>query len=212
MTPPISAQTSPDFTLFPKLPPELRLKIWRLSIPQEQRVVILELYTYCGTPIIKDGRQQSLYGYETKPTEPVAAILHVSQESRAEALKTYTLTWGVHREYPIYVDYSKDILLFDHHRGGRKDLYGSHILNCPNALKELDFFHRKLRHLVISDDAWILVQSLCDLKELVNLKLLIIPLLTFGRDPSNRERRQDQASGTLESCFYHQVHARLEAV
>jgi hypothetical protein len=171
MTPLISHQTGLEFTLFPKLLLELRLKIWGLSIPQEQKVVISELFAYYSTPIIKDGRRQSLYGYETKPTEPVPAILHVSQESRAEALKTYTLTWGVHREYPIYVDYSKDILLFDHHPGGRKNLYSSHILNCPNALKELDFFHRKLRHLIISDDGWILVQSLCDLKGLVNLRV-----------------------------------------
>jgi hypothetical protein len=63
-------------------------------------------------------------------------------------------------------------------------LYGSHKLNCPNALKELDFFYRKLRHLIISGDGWIPVQSLCDLKEIVNLKLLIISPLAFGRDPS----------------------------
>jgi hypothetical protein len=180
---PISSNTTPTFT-FPRLPPELRMKIWRLSIPREQRVVISEIYTYCGTPIIKDGTQQSLYGYVTKPTDSVPGILQASRESRAESLKTYTLTWGVHREHPIYVNYSNDIFLFDPNRGGRKNVYSSHSLNCPNALQELDFFHRKLRHLIISDEGDILVQSLCDFKEFVNLKLLIIPPLSFGRDPS----------------------------
>jgi hypothetical protein len=74
-TPLIFAQTSPTFTLFPKLPPELRLKIWRLSIPQEQKVVISEIYTYCGTSVIKGGRQQSLYGYVTKLTGLAPGIL-----------------------------------------------------------------------------------------------------------------------------------------
>jgi hypothetical protein len=128
----------PDLSWFypiPEITTRAEAEDWRLSIPQEQRVVILELYTYCGTPIIKDGRQQSLYGYVTRPTDLVPGILQVPQESRAEGLKTYTLTWGVHREHPIYVNYSNDILLFDHNRGSRKDLYCSHKLNCPNALK-----------------------------------------------------------------------------
>jgi hypothetical protein len=38
--------------------------------------------------------------------------------------------------------------------------------------------------LIISGDGWIPVQSLCNLKAFVNLRLLIISPLTFGRDPS----------------------------
>lgn len=68
-----------SFPLFPLLPPELRLQIWRL-IPQS-RVITL---SYLPSPYAND----DAYTYHTPNTRP-PRLLHICRESRAEAEKIY---------------------------------------------------------------------------------------------------------------------------
>ncbi|GAB1316597.1 hypothetical protein MFIFM68171_06807 [Madurella fahalii] len=68
-----------SFPLFPLLPPELRLQIWRL-VPQS-RVITL---SYLPSPYAND----DTYTYHTPNTRP-PRLLHICRESRAEGQKIY---------------------------------------------------------------------------------------------------------------------------
>jgi hypothetical protein len=89
-----------SFILFPQLPVELRLKIWKLSLPGP-RVVLLKQDSFPPTKSFRS------------PAEiPVA--LAVCRESRQEALIFYEFAFGVH-EFPgeICFDFSIDSILLD---------------------------------------------------------------------------------------------------
>ncbi|CZR51040.1 uncharacterized protein PAC_00915 [Phialocephala subalpina] len=100
-----------SFTLFPELPSELRLKIWKLANP--------------GPRILGVGhRMQYREGYgriipttmDWRTSDPVPTLLHVCHDSRTEALKVYQpsfATFGTPRhEGKNYIDFSRDILYF----------------------------------------------------------------------------------------------------
>jgi hypothetical protein len=88
------------FVLFPQLPVELRLKIWRLSLPGP-RVVLLKQDSFPPTKSF------------SSPAEiPVA--LAVCRESRQEALIFYEFAFGVHSlPGEICFDFSIDSILLD---------------------------------------------------------------------------------------------------
>jgi hypothetical protein len=104
MTPP-SALT--DFQLFPELPAELRIKIWRiaLSTPREVEIKCEKL------PRSHEERNAAWFA----STTPIPVLLHVCQESRFEALSTYTKAFRT-CDSPryTYVSFERDtIKLFD---------------------------------------------------------------------------------------------------
>jgi hypothetical protein len=86
------------FTHFPKLATELRHKIWKMALPGP-RVVAVK------------------YSKATKlPFSParIPAILQVNRESRDEALKSYTLAFGLDgADGKIFFNFSTDILVYD---------------------------------------------------------------------------------------------------
>lgn len=88
------------FELFPRLPQELRLQIWELSL--SPRVVNL----------IYDEKYDKYFSFNSKPP----AILHASRESRAVGLKvdTLKLAFGTDSHEPsIYFDFARDTLFLD---------------------------------------------------------------------------------------------------
>lgn len=88
----------PDFTLFPELPIELRLKIWEHAFPA--RVVNL----------IYDQYHDRFHSYNSS----IPTLLHIHHETREMGLKIYQLCFGTESfEARIYFDFSRDILLFD---------------------------------------------------------------------------------------------------
>jgi hypothetical protein len=112
------ASTGPlqSFTLFPELPFELRLKIWSFIAPGPRVVGI----NYRNQRAKRRGISVTFYHNRagwTSP-DPVPIILHISQESRTEGLKSLKTTFGSHW-FPgeVYFDFEKDTLHFANGKG-----------------------------------------------------------------------------------------------
>lgn len=107
------------FIGFSDLPREIRDMIWML-VDTEPRVVCVKkacleeksLYMkqlslqLDGKPDIKKIKKQK----EISSQSPFLVILHVNTESRQTGKETYMI---VRRDTPVYIDLSRDILLFD---------------------------------------------------------------------------------------------------
>ncbi|TAQ86192.1 hypothetical protein B7494_g5482 [Chlorociboria aeruginascens] len=98
-----------EFTLFSKLPVELRHKIWKEALPASPRVVkVLKLH---GSQYMvgKDGK--GVFKCKLKVACTIPVVLHVCQESRREALRVYTLAFSKNLDgRPVYFDFSRDEL------------------------------------------------------------------------------------------------------
>jgi hypothetical protein len=77
-----------SFTVFPKLPPELRLKIWRIA-SFYPRIFNFD-YTHSSLTIKERSR---LYYDFMGRLRKVPPVLQVNRESRTEALIHYTYHW-----------------------------------------------------------------------------------------------------------------------
>jgi hypothetical protein len=92
VTKPVPAEVEEltSFTVFPKLPIEIRLKIWKGASHFQRN---LEIFSH---PIshytIVSGAASHAFKLQTSLPPP--AILHVNSESRMEALQHYTLAFG----------------------------------------------------------------------------------------------------------------------
>jgi len=84
-------EQAPDlkFTLFPKLPAELQLKIWKMAIhvPHIVKIAYSEGFKD-GIPLLNDRESRVAINSVASQTGP-PAILHVCHASRTEALKVY---------------------------------------------------------------------------------------------------------------------------
>jgi hypothetical protein len=104
------------FMYFPKLPAELRLKIWKLALPgtriitlKEYQVEIphIELYGYT------DGA--TIYQLRVRAIASMPVLLYTSRESRGLALEFYTLSLeSVLHGRPVYINYQRDALYVEH--------------------------------------------------------------------------------------------------
>ena len=89
-----------EFSRFGRLPAELRIDIWELTIPRQQRIVNL----------IYDAGQDRYFSFNST----VPTLLHVCSESRQIGLKEYKLCFGT-KSHPASIPFchSRDILLLD---------------------------------------------------------------------------------------------------
>jgi hypothetical protein len=78
------------FTLFPKLPIELRLMIWQAAFPRVQPFNLNVLDNYRESSHWLDGKMH-IKEWNTQHNTPLPITLQVSQESRVETLKHYTI-------------------------------------------------------------------------------------------------------------------------
>jgi hypothetical protein len=83
-----ASEKSKTFTCFPKVPVELRLKIWGYASSVNRNVDIW--VRSLDTKLIKP-YERPLYFYTSLPPP---AVLHVNSESRSESLKYYDLDFG----------------------------------------------------------------------------------------------------------------------
>ncbi|KAH6655252.1 hypothetical protein BKA67DRAFT_560009 [Truncatella angustata] len=109
-----TTQSSPSFTRFGDLPPELRIKIWQTAMPEARTVVVNSPLSHKETSpqSLENALLQQNDDAEawTSHTE-IPALLHVNAEARHEALIHYQLSFGVGQHSPrIYIDFSKDTL------------------------------------------------------------------------------------------------------
>jgi hypothetical protein len=95
------------FTLFPKLPAELRLRVWKYSLPGPQYIEVqMSLSSFIQYP------QWKFVSQDKAP-----AAFFVCHESRAEATKNYKLLRGTQSGTPaIYCDAAIDVLVFRNYR------------------------------------------------------------------------------------------------
>jgi 2EXR family len=72
----------PTFVLFPKLPAELRIEIWRLSTP-DNRIVGIKNSGWAidppGSIIDEDGRSTGRWCLQTSSTDTIPTILHTNR-------------------------------------------------------------------------------------------------------------------------------------
>jgi hypothetical protein len=183
------------FTLFPKLPTELRLKIWKLSAQQVRVVKWVYGISRRTTFINKAGVPQDKYYFKNLSTDALPSILHATRESRGEALRTYTLCLESHFRNPIHFNYERDIFVFEHGHGPFKLTRLGPTL--PNHADLLASFQRNLRYLVVAGRHSLGRLELHNLRDFRNLKLLVLPhtrSASFATTELNtyppRERRQ----------------------
>lgn len=89
-----------EFNRFPKLPPELRLKIWAYALP-DPRIMTIESVP----PRTKD--------YLISCKDRIPSTLLVNRESREAALKRYSLCFLTFENVygpPVYFDFGRDIV------------------------------------------------------------------------------------------------------
>ncbi|CZR50514.1 uncharacterized protein PAC_00387 [Phialocephala subalpina] len=103
--PPAPPRTLTSFTIFSKLPSEIRFQIWNLRLLLDANDSMKNIIV----PIEWDSRQRSFMSDRKPP-----ALLHTCKESRAEAQKIYQLRFASSPEFArIYFSYEHDILLIN---------------------------------------------------------------------------------------------------
>ncbi|KAK7751266.1 hypothetical protein SLS62_006811 [Diatrype stigma] len=111
-----------SFTKFKELPPELRIKIWQQAMPGPRIIIVESPFTKTWNQMSRS-LEDSLSRASTKDIleatwrtrTKTPTLLHVSAESRHEALKRYQPSLGVGTAQPrIYIDFRRDTPFFGH--------------------------------------------------------------------------------------------------
>jgi hypothetical protein len=117
-----SAQvTNFQFTLFPKLPAEIRLMIWKLALPGPRVVSVTQTKRVTQTKKAKSMIQsldkrgfRLTYGYGRDCGHIPTILLHICQESRSLALRRFKPFLGSPwDDIPIHFDFKADTLIID---------------------------------------------------------------------------------------------------
>lgn len=124
--------TEPTFTLFPTLPPELRLKIWKYALPGP-RVVRLSLMEHSNSSHRRGHEKYAIHATSTIPS-----IIQTNVEGREAALKVYELAFPTQLLHPVYFDFNQDTIHLD-----ANTLIAFSQKGLPDIVE-------KLRHLMIS--------------------------------------------------------------
>jgi hypothetical protein len=161
------------FTLFTSLPSELRIKIWKYSLP-EPRVVP-----------VRYNRAAKQYTSTTAPP----ALLHVCSESRSLFLSTYTkFVLSPKYDSAVFVDFERDHIFFDN-------------LDCsPEGDLSLDLAkspHRdRILSCAIDSQVWEILRvfkydSLSEVKLMPNLRTIAL-VMPKDHDRGFHQRRVDE--------------------
>lgn len=115
---PQSPEDEPMFYLFSKLPKELRLQIWDSAEKEPQRVTAQQT---AGVYITQEGGWlvNGTELYTVNYSKGIPVLLHVRQETRALALKSYCLIFGAISNHPKYFDTTQDTLFIADCHAGR---------------------------------------------------------------------------------------------
>ncbi|KAE8443157.1 hypothetical protein EG329_002326 [Mollisiaceae sp. DMI_Dod_QoI] len=167
-------QTSPDdfreFTLFPKLPVEIRLRIWRKCFPGPRTVHIEPGFSYEEPPSKLAQRTEML-----KCDIPTPRTLQINSESRQETLRNYVIIpQSTFRSgYQVY-SVASGPLCFDHKRDSiQASMYDAQahvwlfdLVNAsfPGCLEQIK--HVEMLYLHETSHAWTVIRTVAkdDLK------------------------------------------------
>lgn len=94
------------FTLFPKLPAELRLAIWTLTLPGRR---YFELRSTLAVDE-EDSTDWEITTWHIIGVDKAPVAFFICQESRAEVLKTYTPLKSTDGYPAVLIDFEKDVL------------------------------------------------------------------------------------------------------
>jgi hypothetical protein len=134
-------KSSPTFTLFPKLPTELRLKIWKYALP--------------GPRAIRVQRAWSTLSRRIRAVAKPPAVLQINSESRQLALRFYEVSFNnAIKGRPIGIDYQVDALYMESW-GAFNSFYrfARQVPNCA-AAGEIRDMESRLRCLVLGNIKW----------------------------------------------------------
>jgi hypothetical protein len=132
-----SDQPSPTFTLFPKLPTELRLKIWKHA--RQPRIIRFKYKS-----------NNSSWSHLRAIAKP-PVLFQVNREAREAALKIYELTFkSILNKQPIYIDYKVDALYMENWNIFESFYERAHF-GSSDYEQEIRDLESKLRCLVLGD-------------------------------------------------------------
>lgn len=141
------------FTCFPKLPAELRLRIWKYALPGPRLVrIYLKL----------EPRQPRQEGEKKKPqvsrlttSQPPPVGLRVCRESRIEALKEYELAFPTKTSpAQTYINFTTDTIIMDRLASYFPHTYRQTLDNSRSKYKKKVILHRefsKIRFIVVDE-------------------------------------------------------------
>ena len=145
------------FTLFPKLPVEIRLKIWREALPGPRIIdVCLDVdYGECDYESYKASNGGFMFRTVLRANQPPPVVFHVCSESRRESLRILSQIGKIDPQNSLYyswalLDLSKDTLLMPQVAGSesneQRDIFGSRVLT--------DETFDNLKYLAIDCSIW----------------------------------------------------------
>ncbi|KAI6779569.1 uncharacterized protein J7T54_002837 [Emericellopsis cladophorae] len=133
-----AASAHHNFHLFPQLPPEIRLRIWSLNLPQASRLIPINANTPSTS---KQSSSPSRGASGCTTTTAVPPNLHACSESRLHALQTLTPSFGFARtQGRIPFDYARDMVYFPRLPGlaaSSSSFRSFLLLCCPGELGRL---------------------------------------------------------------------------
>jgi hypothetical protein len=137
-------KNDPSFHLFPTLPVELRLKIWKLNMAEAQIVI--------SASTLKDDIYEDTYSAKIiKSSCRVPPNLHINHKSRVEALKCYKPVFAKRLGHPVFFDFSKDYLWLS---GDTVRIRLDHFLDSSSlskeTVKESQLIRKELKNLIFT--------------------------------------------------------------
>lgn len=99
-----------SFTLFPELPTELRLAIWKLTLPGPRFVEIQNTIAFRDEA--KTKINQTITTWHATAIEKAPVAFFICRESRAEVINIYTPLKSTDGNPAILVDFKTDVLCF----------------------------------------------------------------------------------------------------
>lgn len=94
----------------------------------------------------------------------VPPLLQVSRESRYEALKRYTLSFGLNQSPKIYFDFNRDALFFTYEKWHGDAEYEGEIRDLTHLLSQSGEA-KKIRHLAIDSDLLEIFARILEIEE-----------------------------------------------
>ncbi|KAF8848821.1 hypothetical protein BDZ45DRAFT_774520 [Acephala macrosclerotiorum] len=177
----LKGSSNPDgeFSLFDKLPTEMRLKIWGYAIPTD-RVVAITDKRYKLEELGPHGK----FFAEISARYTIPAAMQSCQEARTELMKQYTPILKEQLRGAIPFNFQYDTLLMDgpdgavafwsFEKAGRKN---------STTRKELAMIHSNLKHLAVQGSR-VIQRTINESLQFTNLESLVLPWNPYWSSPN----------------------------